>query len=265
MQPMKLGVVGKGGVGKTTVAGLLARTYADRGLRVLAVDTDSSPNLGQALGLSLSQTEDVPALPRNVITGGLGPAVDDLMSTYGRATPSGVTLLSAMKVAQAGAGCSCGGHATVRGLLGETVDSVDVTVVDMEAGLEHLSRSGGTLAYADLLLAVCEPSLKSVTTATRTAVLAAELGIPRVLVVGNKSRGAGDEEFLRSALGEAGLPLVGVLPECADLASADRTAAGGLVAVPRELQDVLDRVVAAVADSPVEGSAVTAVPAGEGG
>ncbi|MEP7020474.1 MAG: AAA family ATPase, partial [Pseudonocardiales bacterium] len=60
---LKLGVVGKGGVGKTTVSGLLARTYAARGKRVVAIDTDSNPNLGLALGLSFAETEAVPVLP----------------------------------------------------------------------------------------------------------------------------------------------------------------------------------------------------------
>ncbi len=49
---LKLGVVGKGGVGKTTVSGLLARAYADRWSRVVAIDTDSNPNLGLSLGLT---------------------------------------------------------------------------------------------------------------------------------------------------------------------------------------------------------------------
>ncbi len=96
----------------------------------------------------------------------------------------------------------CSAHATVRGFLGEIVARAANdrhVVVDMEAGLEHLSRSGGTLAYADVLLVVVEPSQKSVITAARTASLAAELGIPRVLGLGNKARDAADVAFLRSA------------------------------------------------------------------
>jgi CO dehydrogenase maturation factor len=253
MQPTKLGIVGKGGVGKTTAAGLLARTYAAQGRRVVAVDTDSNPNLGQALGLSLEQTEAVAPLPRNLISGALGPTPEQLLVTYGTVTPSGATLLSAMKVAEAGAGCSCGGHATVRGLLGDTLGSVDVTVVDMEAGLEHLSRSGGTLAYADLLLAVCDPSLKSVTAAGRTATLARELGISHLLVLGNKARGADDVDFLSSAVADIGLDLVGVLPESPEVAAADRVDAAGLVPVSGEVQQVLDDVVHAI-DRALDGS-----------
>ena len=108
---LKLGVVGKGGVGKTTVAGLLAAAWAERGRRVVAIDTDSNPNLGLSLGLSLEETEAVPVLPRSVVVGtGGGPAAEGLIGQYGRPTPAGPTLISAIKVAQAGAGCTCGGQ-----------------------------------------------------------------------------------------------------------------------------------------------------------
>jgi CO dehydrogenase maturation factor len=264
VQPMKLGVVGKGGVGKTTVSGLLARAYVARGRRVVAVDTDSNPNLGLSLGLSLEETEAVPPLPRNVMVGAAaGQDAGELLATYGRTTPAGPTLLSAIKVTEAGAGCTCSGHATVRSLLAETLADVDVTLVDMEAGLEHLSRSGGTLAYADLLLAVCEPTRKSVLTAARTAALAAELGVPHVLALGNKARDPQDAEFFSSALAAAGLTLVGVLPDSTEVAAADMAGTAGLVPVSAEVQAVLDRVVAAVDDAVRQ--AAPALAAGEGG
>jgi CO dehydrogenase maturation factor len=179
---------------------------------VVAIDTDSNPNLGLSLGLTLSETEAVPVLPRAVLVGSGGgePSAAELVSQYGRPTPAGPTLLSAIRVTEAGAGCTCSGHATVRNLLGDALVDVDVTLVDMEAGLEHLSRSGGTLAYADVLVVVCEPTRKSVLTAGRTAALAAELGIGHVLALGNKSRTPEDGEFLDEALAEHGIPLVGV-------------------------------------------------------
>ena len=61
---MKLGIVGKGGVGKTTLSALIAQEYASRGLRVLAIDTDSNPNLAFSLGLNAEQADDIPLLPR---------------------------------------------------------------------------------------------------------------------------------------------------------------------------------------------------------
>ncbi len=244
---LKLGVVGKGGVGKTTVAGLLARSYSDLGRRVVAIDTDSNPNLGLSLGLSLSDTEAVPVLPRAALVGsGGGPSADALVSDYGRPTPAGPTLLSAIRVSEAAAGCTCSGHATVRSLLAEALADVDVTLVDMEAGLEHLSRSGGTLAYADVLLVVCEPTRKSILTAIRTAALAEELGIPHVLAVGNKSRSQQDAEFFASALSAEGIELSGVLPYDHRVAEADRAGSVDLTPVSNQVQAALQDILAAV-------------------
>jgi CO dehydrogenase maturation factor len=246
---LKLGVVGKGGVGKTTVPGLLARAYADRGRRVVAIDTDSNPNLGLSLGLSLTETEAVPVLPRSVVVGSGGTtAAVDLLAEYGRPTPAGPTLLSAIKVAAAGAGCTCGGHATVRSLLSDALDDVDLVLVDMEAGLEHLSRSGGTLAHADLLVVVCEPTRKSVLTAARTSALAAELGIPQVAAVGNKARAPQDADFFRDAMSAEGIELAGVLPYDADVAAADQAGAVGVLPVAPAVQDALDTVLSVLDD-----------------
>jgi CO dehydrogenase maturation factor len=244
---LKLGVVGKGGVGKTTIAGLVARSYAARGRSVVAIDTDSNPNLGLSLGLSLEETEAVPVLPRSTVVGSGGAtAAADLLTEYGRATPAGPTLLSAIKVAEAGAGCTCSGHATVRSLLADALEDVELALVDMEAGLEHLSRSGGTLAHADLLLVVCEPTRKSVLTAARTSALAAELGIPGVLAVGNKARTRDDVDFFREALAEEGISLAGVLPYDVGVADADRVGAVGLTTLAPEVQRALDEVLDAL-------------------
>ena len=103
---MKLGIVGKGGVGKTTLSSLICQSYATRGKRVVAIDTDSNPNLAVSLGLSAQQADDVPLLPRSVVVGGgdgqTTPA--ELVRQYGTVTPSQVTLMHAMRIIQAGAG-----------------------------------------------------------------------------------------------------------------------------------------------------------------
>jgi CO dehydrogenase maturation factor len=222
---MKIGIVGKGGVGKTTTSALLCQVYAARGQRVLAVDTDSNPNLALSLGLTPEQADAVPILPRALVvgtgTGATTPA--DLLRDYGVATPASVTLISAMAVTQAGAGCTCSSHASVRSLLGAAIEEeADVTLVDMEAGLEHLSRSGGTLAYADVLLMIMEPSRKSILTAKRTIALAHELGIPLVYGVGNKAQPE-DGDFYELLAAEYGVPLAGVIPHSADVIWADRS------------------------------------------
>ena len=127
----------------------------------------------------------------------------------------------------------------MRSILGAAIDEqADVTLVDMEAGLEHLSRSGGTLAHADVLLVVMEPSRKSILTAGRTIVLAEELGIPRVYGVGNKAQ-PGDEEFFRPVCTEYNVPLAGIVPADDDVVDADRS---GTLLEPGRGQAVRDAV-----------------------
>jgi CO dehydrogenase maturation factor len=111
----------------------------------------------------------------------------------------------------------------VRSILGAAIEEeADVTLVDMEAGLEHLSRSGGTLAYADVLLVIMEPSRKSILTAGRTIALAEELGLTRVYGVGNKAHLPDDVEFFTTVAAEYKVPLAGIVPEDADVVEADR-------------------------------------------
>jgi len=129
----------------------------------------------------------------------------------------------------------------VRSILGAAIDTeADVTLVDMEAGLEHLSRSGGTLAYADVLLVVMEPSRKSILTAGRTIVLAEELGIPRVYGVGNKAQLPEDEEFFTTVCAEYNVPLAGIVPADADVVEADRR---GELLAPGQGEPVREAVV----------------------
>ena len=101
----------------------------------------------------------------------------------------------------------CRTHATVRRMLGELIaGGDDMTVVDMEAGLEHLSR--GTTRASDTMLVVAEPYFKSLETARRGCELAKELGIPHVFVVANKSRGPHDDEAIRTFCERSGLDLL---------------------------------------------------------
>ncbi len=220
---MKVGVVGKGGVGKTTISALIARRLQQRGRRVLAVDTDSNPNLGFSLGLGFDEIDSLPTVPRSIVVGTRGDlTVEEVMTDYGVATPHGVTLMSALRVSEAGAGCTCGGHATVRSLLGQTLDSqVDDTIIDMEAGIEHLSRSGGTLAHADVLVLVIEASRKAVVTAQRTIGLARELGIDAWIGVANKIE-PDQHDLLRELCADHDVPLDVVIPADTAVLNADR-------------------------------------------
>ena len=135
----------------------------------------------------------------------------------------------------------------MRSILGAAIDEeADVTIVDMEAGLEHLSRSGGTLAHADVLLVVMEPSRKSILTAGRTIALAAELGLDRVYGVGNKALLPDDAEFFERVCAEYGVPLAGIVPKDADVVDADRTGTvleAGRGAAVRDAVDAIIRYV----------------------
>jgi CO dehydrogenase maturation factor len=111
---MKIAVAGKGGSGKTTIAATLARLISRRGRSVLAVDGDSNPNLGVALGLPREEAMGLPAVPRDLLEertrpdgsryAALSLPVADLAARYGVRAPDGVTLLVMGRVGHAGAG-----------------------------------------------------------------------------------------------------------------------------------------------------------------
>lgn len=119
----------------------------------------------------------------------------------------------------------CGAHATVRGFLGELVakapDAFDI-VVDMEAGLEHLSR--GTGKHVSRFLAVVEPYYRSMETARRVSDLAHELGIAEVSAILNKVRNAADHDAVSQFCAVHKMTIVGEIPY--DLALADAERAG---------------------------------------
>jgi CO dehydrogenase maturation factor len=104
---MRVGISGKGGVGKTTISSVLARTLGRRGHRVIAIDCDSDPNLAANVGIGelaasrlrpfLDQSAPVRFLPAN-----LSPAT--LLAEYGHEGPDGVTLMLAARAEKAGSG-----------------------------------------------------------------------------------------------------------------------------------------------------------------
>ena len=142
----------------------------------------------------------------------------------------------------------CAAHATVRGLLGEIVTRAghdrDI-VVDMEAGLEHLSR--GTGRHLSSFVAVLEPYYRSMETGRRVAELARELGIADVVAVANKVRDEGDRRAIAEFCAARGLRLVGEIPYDATLVEAERSGeapvdfdpAGPAVAAIRRLAGAL--------------------------
>jgi CO dehydrogenase maturation factor len=237
---VRVALAGKGGAGKTTLSATLARLAARGGRDVVAVDADSNPNLAVALGLR--PDTEVPVLPSTAVSRRLqGPAlsepVDVLLDRHALRATDGVRLLGMGTPGHAGEGCLCAAHSTVSALLGELAGE-RLTVVDLEASPEHLSR--GTARHVDLLLLVAEPYYRSLEAAKRMAALARELPVPQIAVVANKLRSASDADTVEQFCGRYDLPVVGRVPF--DTAVLDADAAGAPVLDRREAAAVVTAV-----------------------
>jgi CO dehydrogenase maturation factor len=107
-------------------------------------------------------------------------------------------------------------------MLGHLVDRPELlTILDMEASIEHMSR--GTPRHTDILLIVAEPYYRSLETVGRMVPLAQELGIKQVCVVANKVRGPRDEEAIRRYCAERELEILAVLPFDEDVLEAEQS------------------------------------------
>jgi len=228
---MKAAVTGKGGVGKTTFAAILARLYADEGRNVLTADVDPDANLGTALGLAPEEVDRIVPISkmRDLIverTGAdaynrffkMNPKVDDIPDACAKEI-NGVKLLVLGTVDTGGSGCVCPEHVMLKAVLSALAfRKEDVVIMDMEAGLEHLGR--GTASMMDRFVVVIEPGMRSVQTYGNVKRLAADLGITDVKVVANKIRGEEDEAFFHEHIPAD--DLLGFLPWDPDIAEADR-------------------------------------------
>jgi CO dehydrogenase maturation factor len=231
---MKLAISGKGGVGKSTVAGTLARLYAADGDRVLAVDADPDANLASALGLPLWIRTQVHTISteRKLIeerTGAkvrefgqmfkINPDVSDIAQRYA-VHHEGVDLLVLGAIERAAGGCACPESVLLKSLVSHLIlRHGDVVILDMEAGIEHLGR--GTAMGVDMMMTVVEPGQRSVETATRVRKMSADLGIGRFGVVLNKT--TDPEEDSRWIAYEFGAEtLLGTIPFDPRIARADR-------------------------------------------
>ncbi|MGH9182698.1 MAG: ArsA-related P-loop ATPase [Acidimicrobiales bacterium] len=261
---MRIAVAGKGGAGKTTISATLARLVARQGTPVIAIDGDSNPNLAVALGVEPAVVESLSFLPASLVSRrldgpGLKVPVREVLGTHGVPAPDGVRLVLMGMPGHAGEGCLCSAHATVSALLGDLESEAGtVTVVDMEASPEHLSR--GTTRYVDTVLLVTEPYYRSLEAIRRLGVLAQELGIPRVGVVANKVRSPDDAQVVAEFCDRHGLERLGEVPRSdavvdADLARVPLVDAAPNSPVVAAIAAIADRLPQAIQPSRAPGGA----------
>ncbi|MGH4022675.1 MAG: ArsA-related P-loop ATPase [Pseudonocardiaceae bacterium] len=243
---MRIALAGKGGAGKTTIAATLARLQARDGAQVVAIDADSNPNLGSALGIEPGLLTTAGFLPASLVSrrlhgSALTAPVEEVLRSHGAVGPDGVRLVCMGAPGHADEGCLCSAHATVSALLSDLGRAPDMTaVVDLEASPEHLSR--GTARHADVLLLVTEPYFRSLEAVRRLSALAAELPIGTVAVVVNKVRSAAEAQGVAEFCERHGLARLGEVPWSDEVVSADQAAQPLLDAAPA------GAVAAAIAD-----------------
>ncbi|MBN1135411.1 MAG: AAA family ATPase [Anaerolineae bacterium] len=220
---MRLAITGKGGVGKTTLAALLAHVFSERGQKVLAIDADPATGLAAACGVPLDKVATITPVAdmedliyertgaRKGETGGyfkLNPRVDDIPDRFSLSC-DGIRILTMGTVKSGGSGCLCPENALLRSLVTHILLRRDeVLIMDMEAGVEHLGR--GTASAVDAFIVVVEPGQRSIHTAHAIHSLAHDIGIQRLYGVGNKTASKADEAFITERLPE--FEILGFLP-----------------------------------------------------
>ena len=202
---MRIAVTGKGGSGKSTVAGTLARHVASRGRPVVALDADPNPNLGVSVGLPRESVETMRPILNALLDSGHThddpmPDPDELLQRFGHDGPDGIVVVATGKIERPTDAClCCGSHNTTREFFAALPAEDRLVVADLEAGLNDLlwARPGED----DMVLAVAEPSAKSVEIARRACRLAESMGVQRILGVANRSADGHDAASLAEVLG----------------------------------------------------------------
>ena len=209
-----IALAGKGGTGKTTLAGLLIKYLVKTGKTpILAVDADCNANLNEVLGLEVKDT--------------LGQAREDMKKGQ---VPSGMTkdIFMEMRLEEAigetehfdlvvmgqpeGAGCYCAANTLLTNFLERLTGNYNYLVMDNEAGMEHISRL--TTHDVDILLIVSDTSRRGLQAAVRIYELAKELniGVRKCFLVINQTKREPTDAML-DILGNNGLELIGTVPE----------------------------------------------------
>ena len=233
---MKLVFVGKGGVGKSAVAGTFCRAMARQGHPVLAIDSDPVPGLAYSLGLSISDApipdeaiEEKPEGeegPRYRLRAGL--SAGDAVDQYAATAPDGVRFLQFGKVRASTGRALFKSQWVFRQIIRELPDDRWNVVGDLPGGTRQAFTGWGD--YARLVLIVVEPTAKSLLTARRLSRLALDQEHPRrIVAVANKVREKGDVETVAR---RTGLEVIGAIPWDEALAEAEQRMAAPIDMAP---------------------------------
>jgi len=230
---MKIAISGKGGVGKTTLAGVMARILAKRGRKVLAIDADPDSNLASAIGLpeeALAKLLPIASMTSMIEerTGAkkgtfgsmlkLNPKVDDLPDEMG-VNYEGIKLLLLGCIPQGGGGCFCPENVLLKNLVRHLlVKREEALIIDMEAGLEHLGR--GSTGQVDALIIVVEPGQRAMNTARQIKKLGEDLKIKNMMIVGNKVSSEEDRRLIERDLSD--FPVLGYMSLNPKILQADK-------------------------------------------
>lgn len=220
---MKIAVSGKGGVGKTLIAGALALFLVKKGYKVLAIDADPAPNLAVTLGIPPEETKEIRPISENkklieekTGTGVPGVyrlsfTVDDIVQKYAVKSPLGVNLLVMGTIRSVGGGCTCPANALIRALLRHLiVERKEAVILDMEAGIEHFGRA--TAKHVNIMLAVADANMKALEVAKKIFQLSREAGIENIFLLGNKIKDEKEKELLLRFSKQNNLSILGFIP-----------------------------------------------------
>ena len=221
---MNLAVVGKGGAGKSTVAAVIARTWARRGHAVLAVDLDTNPGLALSLGMGLTDS----GLPEEAVEAAEGVAyghrlragltAEEAVRLYAAVGPDGVRFIQIGSIDRAQHTVARNVTA-VRAILRRFNLPGWHVVADLEAG--PTTPYEGYANFAELALLVVEPGGASILAAHRLAAILVHQKL-RFRVVGNQVRDRQGGAQIRRLASELGAELACLVAYDPALADADR-------------------------------------------
>jgi CO dehydrogenase maturation factor len=206
-------LAGKGGTGKTTMAGLLVRYLVEKGKKpVLAVDADANANLNEVLGVEVTDTLGGAReqMRKNVDVGMTKDVFMEMKLQQAVVEAEGYDLIVMGR--PEGTGCYCAANTLLTQYLEKLIDNYPYIVMDNEAGMEHISRL--TTNNIDLLIAVSDASRRGIQAASRIIKLSEELSLnigQKVLVVNQADEGR--RETLDAAARDFGLEIAGIVPE----------------------------------------------------